>query len=495
MPVRNGEQFLDGLRDGREIWLEGERVEDVTAHPKLTRMAHTLAGLYDLQCDPDLKEQMTFESPSSGDLVGLSYIIPHTQDDLLRRRKAYENTAQASFGMLGRTPDYVNTAVAATSQMAHLFGEKDNRFADNIRAYHKYIRENDLCVTHTFGHPQVNRAVPVGELPDPYIALGVVDTTGDGVVVRGAKLLATLAPFSDEIFAPVYRPLRPDAPEDKKYCIGFATPVNTRGLKFICRESHDLGASLYDYPLSGQYDEMDALAIFDDVLIPWDRVFAFEDIELANQNLARAPLWPQYMQQVAVKNIAKLEFILGITHGITEAIGIGIYPHVKEKVSEIVDVLETVRAFMRAAEADAGPCGGEGIWPAHEPWIAMRHWYPDAYVRVIWIVEQLAAGGLMLTPTEEDVRGPLADEIAKYYQGASIEAPDRIRLFRLAWDLVGTQFGSRQALYERFFNGDVVQLRQRRFATYDYSRAQQSVRSFFEQIDETEGRPGAVTKS
>ncbi len=115
--------------------------------------------------------------------------------------------------------------------------------------------------------------------------------------------------------------------------------------------------------------------------------------------------------------------------------------------------------------------------------MAMRHWYPDAYVRVVWIVEQLAAGGLMLTPTEEDVGGPLADTIAKYYQGASVDASKRIRLFRLAWDLVGTQFGSRQALYERFFNGDVVQLRQRRFATYDYGRAQKSVRSFFDRIE------------
>ena len=173
------------------------------------------------------------------------------------------------------------------------------------RAYHAYLRENDLCLTHTFGHPQVNRAVPVGELPDPHVALGVVDTTGDGVIVRGAKLLATLAPFSNEILAPVYRPLRPDVPGDRKYCIGFAILANAPGLKFICRESYDLGASLYDYPLSGQYDEMDALAVFDDVLVPWDRVFAFDDVELANQNLQRAPMWRQYMQQVAVKNIAK----------------------------------------------------------------------------------------------------------------------------------------------------------------------------------------------
>ena len=480
MAVRTGKQFLEGLRDGREIWLEGERVEDVTTHPKLSRMAHTLASIYDLQVSPEHHEVMTFKSPSSGEPVARSYKIPETQDDLLERRKALEVVANWSFGMLGRTPDYVNIQLTAMRQMAHVYGRKEKRFADNLIRYHEYAREKDLCLTHAFGHPQVNRAVPISDLPDPYVALGAVDTTSEGIIVRGAKLLATLAPFSDEIFAPIYRPLRPDAEEDKKYCIGFALPVNTPGLKFICRQSYDRGDSLYDYPLSGQYDEMDALAVFDDVLIPWDRVFAFEDVELANYALQQVPMWRQYMQQVAVKNIAKLEFILGITHGIAEGIGITGFGHVQEKIAEIIDILETVRAYMRSAEADAAPYEGEGIWPAQEPWIAMRNWYPDAYVRVIWILEQLAAGGLMLTPSEEDINGPMAEDIGKYYQGATANAADRVKLFRLAWDLVGTQFGSRQTLYERFFNGDVVRLRQRRFETYDYSRAKESLRSFMD---------------
>ena len=483
MAVRTGEQFLEGLRDGREIWLEGERVEDVTTHPKMARMAQTLAGIYDLQHSPENHEKMTFKSPTSGEPVALSYLVPETQEDLLRRRSAMEVVAQSCHGMLGRTPDYVNIQVTASRQLAHLYGLNDKRHGDNLRNYHEYVRERDLCLTHAFGHPQVNRALTLAELPDPYTAVGVVDRTNEGVIVRGAKLLATLAPLSDEIFAPVYRPLRPDVEEDRKYCIGFALPVATPGLKFICRPSHDLGRTLADYPLSGQYDEMDAMAIFDDVLIPWERVFVYDDVELANMTVQKATLWRQYMQQVAVKSIAKLEFILGIVHGITEAIGIGGYAHVQEKTSEVIDTLETVRAYMRASEADAGPYEGEGVWPAAEPWIAMRHWYPDAYARVAAIVQQLAAGGLMLTPTEEDLAGPLAEDIGKYYQGASIDAEQKVRLFRLAWDLIGTQFGSRQTLYERYFNGDVVQLRQRHYATYDYSRADASLQLFMEELE------------
>ena len=346
---------------------------------------------------------MTFPSPTGGDPVSLSCMIPETHDDLIRRRRALEITAGACYGMLGRTPDYVNIQLTAMRQMSHVYGSKDPAFQRRLLDYHEYVRENDLCLTHTFGHPQVNRSVAIADLPDPYVALGVVEATGEGVIVRGAKLLATLAPFSDEIFAPIVRPLRPGVEEDRKYCVSFSIPVNSPGLKFICRQRHDLGRSLYDYPLSGRYDEMDALAVFDDVLIPWERVFAYDDIELANDALRRVVMWRQYMQQVAVKNIAKLEFILGIAHGIAEAIGITGFAHVQEKISEIIDAIETVRAYMRAAEADAAPYEGEGIWPAAEPWTALRHWYPDAHDRVVWIVQQLAASGLMLTPTARTI--------------------------------------------------------------------------------------------
>ena len=482
MALRTGAQFLAGLQDGREVWLEGERVANVVTHPKLARMAATLAGVYDLQHQAENQELMSFKSPSSGQPAALSFIIPQTQEDLLRRRRAMEIVAADSYGMLGRTPDYVNIQLTSMRQMAALYGRNDPRYGDNLVQYHEYVREHDLCLTHAFGHPQVNRGLAVSELADKYTAAGVVETTNDGVIVRGAKQLATLAPFSDEIFCPVYRPLNTASEDEKRYCVGFSIPVNTPGLKFICRQSHDLGGSLYDYPLSGRYDEMDALAVFEDVLVPWDRVFQFEDLELANLALQAVPMWRQYMQQVAVKNIAKLEFILGTTHRIASGVGIDVFSHVQEKIAEIVDILETVRSYLRAAEADAAPYqdqgDGEGIWPAPEPWIAMRHWYPDAYVRVIWIVEQLAAGGLMLTPTEQDVHGELEGDIGKFYSGANLDAPERIALFRLAWDLTGTQFGSRQTLYERFFNGDVVRLRQRRFATYDFTKADRAVDSF-----------------
>jgi 4-hydroxyphenylacetate 3-monooxygenase len=481
MGIRTGQQFLDGLKDSREIWLEGNRVEDVTTDPKLGRMAKTLADLFDLQHDPALHDEMTFKSPATGDPVPLSFIIPKNQDDLMKRRRALEITAEAHHGILGRTPDYVNIQVTATRQMAELHGRTDKRFANNLIAYHEYIRENDLSLTHCFGHPQVNRGVAVGEQPDPYIPVGVVDTTSEGIIVRGAKLLATLAPFSDEIFVPPYRPLR--GKEEEKYALGFSIPTATKGLSFICRESWDTGRSTYDQPLSSRFDEMDALAVFDDVLVPWDRVFCYGDVELHNHIVELGIMWRQYMQHVAVKNIAKMEFALGMTHAMVETIGIGVHSHVQEKVAEIIDTTETVRSYLRAMEADAGPWMGEGIWLSPQPAIAMRHWAPDAYQRVTDIMQQLAAGGLMLTPTEADMESAMRPVIDKYFQGAKANAYDRVRLFRLVWDFIGTQFGSRQILYERYFNGDVVRLRQGRFQTYDYSKADESLAKFWSETD------------
>jgi 4-hydroxyphenylacetate 3-monooxygenase len=228
---------------------------------------------------------------------------------------------------------------------------------------------------------------------------------------------------------------------------------------------------------------MDALAVFDDVLIPWDRVFSYNDVPLHNDLVSGVSMWRQYMQQVMIRSIAKLEFILGTAHELTDAIGIGGFAHIQEKMAELIDTTETVRAYLRAAEADAGPWKGEGIWLAPEPCVAMRHSWPEMYARVAAILQQMAAGGLMLTPTEMDMTGDIQADIDKYLQGANIGAYERVRLFRLVWDLIGSQFGSRSTLYERYFNGDVVRLRQLRYASYDYTRAKRSYDSFMTELE------------
>ena len=227
------------------------------------------------------------------------------------------------------------------------------------------------------------------------------------------------------------------------------------------------------------------MVIFDDVLVPWDRVFSYNDVEVHNRLVAvgHGSAVRHSRQQTMVRQVGKLEFALGLARELTDAIGIGGFPHVQEKMAEIIDTLEGMRALLRSAEADAGPDRGEGFWLAVEPCATSRDTWPDAWARVTAILQQLAAGGLMLTPTEADLASEAGPLIERYFQGANITAADRVRLFRTVWDLIGTQFGSRSTLYERYFSGDPVRQRMSRYATYDYSAATRSYRNFVRDLD------------
>ena len=158
MAVRTGKEFLEALRDDRQIFIDGERVADVTKDQRLAAAARSVAELYDMQHAPDFVERMTFRSPSSGERVGLSYIEPRSVEDLIHRRGMVKTWMDATCGMFGRSPDFLNIMLTGLAAAAPEFGRRDPRFADNIRAYHVFARERDLCMTHTLLNPQVDRS-------------------------------------------------------------------------------------------------------------------------------------------------------------------------------------------------------------------------------------------------------------------------------------------------------------------------------------------------
>lgn len=480
MAARNGEQYLNGLRDGREIWLGGERAGDVTAHPDLRNGARSIARLYDLQHDPEWAELLTYPSPSSGEPVGLSFLTPHSADDLIRRRRMMEIWAATTCGMMGRTPDYINVILMACAAARDFFEENHAGHGANMAAYYEYCREHDLCLTHTLVNPQVNRAAgPSGQV-DPFLALGIVDKTSRGMIVRGARMLATLAPLSDEIIV-FPSTVVGTGGDEWRYAFAFALPIATPGLKFICRESFDLGRSHFDHPLGSRFEEMDAMAIFEDVLVPWERVFLCGDVQRCNALFKATGAVYHMINQVGAKNAVKAEFLLGVATLMAEGIGADGFLHVQEKLNELVDDLEIVRGLLRAGEADAVP-GPGGAWqPAPEPLNTLRNFFPRTYPRMVEILQLIGAGGLMAIPTEEDLTGANAAAIAKYYQGRNLPAEERIRLFRLAWDISASAFGGRQVLYERFFFGDPVRVTAGRYQAYDKEAARQAVRRFLEE--------------
>jgi 4-hydroxyphenylacetate 3-monooxygenase len=481
MGVRTGADYLRTLDETpRELWIEGRRVTgSVTEEPSLGRVAHSIAALYDMQHDPALVDEMTYRSPSSGDRVGLSFLIPRTKEDLARRRRMMQHWANYSGGIMGRTPDYLNSDLMALASASSFFDQNDPRFGENIRRYYEHVRENDLCLTHTLINPQSNRAVGPSQQTDPYIAARVVDKTAEGVVIRGARMLATL-PLADEILVFPSTVIRATE-EDKPYAYAFALPCATKGLRFICRESFDYGRSAFDHPLASRFEEMDAMVVFDDVVVPWDRIFLLESGELANRLYPDTDATVHMTHQVVVKNIAKAEFILGVASTIVDMIGIEQFQHVQEKIAEMIIAVETQKAFIQAAEANARENRHGVMTPDWTPLNIARNTFPRVYPRLVEIIQQLGASGLMAIPTERDLMNPtLRRDIDRFYQARNTDAATRIRLFRLAWDMALSSFAGRQVLYERFFFGDPVRMAGALYFSYDKNPMKERVQRFVE---------------
>jgi 4-hydroxyphenylacetate 3-monooxygenase len=477
MAARTGKQVLERLQtEPPTLWVDGAQVADPTTHPRTMNGAHSLAALYDLQHRPDLVDTMTYVSPSSGERVGMSFIVPRTREDLERRSAMNKVWADACLGFMGRTPDYMNANAMGAGTAPEYFTRCDPRFGENITKYYKYIRENDLALTHALTSPQVDRSRQLNELPDPYIALGLVRETSEGIIVRGARMLATL-PISDEIMIFPSTVLKA-SDEMKPYALAFGIPNNTKGVSFQCREPLDAGRSHVDHPLGSRFDEMDAMVYFDDVLVPWDRVFLMNNVDLANNAYAQTTAVLHMAHQVVNSKIAKTETFLGVLQAIVDMIGSGGAQHVQEMIAEVIVMLEIMKSLKIASEHGATLNEWGVMTPLRAPLDAARNYYPNMYKRLIEIMQLIGSSGLIMIPTEADLHGPQGPQIAKYLQGAKGSADERIRLFRLAWDMTISGFGGRQALYERFFFGDPVRMRQALYSIYDRAPMVERVKAF-----------------
>jgi len=305
----------------------------------------------------------------------------------------------------------------------------------------------------------------------------VVREDDNGVVVRGARLLATIGPFADELLVFPSTVLRND-PGDKQYSFACAIPNDAPGLRYLAREPLDYGRPRHDHPLGSRFEEPDAVVVFDDVHVPYERCFVLGDPELCNGFYTQTSAVVHMTHQVAARTTAKTEYILGLVSLLTQAIGIEQFQHVQADVAEVISTLETLRALMRAAEADAAPNEFGVLTPAWPPLNTARNLYPRLYQRFPEMLRKLGASGLMATPTEADVTGPAAADIETYLQSATLGGAERVRLFRLAWDTCISAFSGRQALYEYYFFGDPVRMAGAYVAGYDREPYKAAVQAF-----------------
>ena len=481
MPARTGEEYVAALDERAiRVEIEGESYTGgVSQIPQLRNVVRTYAELFDLQHEPDLRDVMTYESPLTGERVGMSFLQPQSVDDVERRGAAMRVWANHSLGNLGRTGDYCSSSIMAMAAAADWFGQDDPAFGENARRYYEYVRENDLLLTHTLIFPQANRSVGPSQQKEQTLAARIVDRNENGILVRGARMLATIGPFADEILVMPSTVLKGTA-DDAPYSYAFAIPCDAPGVRFLCRESFDLGRSHFDHPLASRFEEIDAIVVFEDVLVPWERCFIVGQPELCNGIYTETSAAAHMTHQVVTRTRAKTEFILGLVSLLAEAIAIEQFQHVQEKIAEVIVALETCKALARTAEIDAQPNRFGLVTPAWAPLNACRNWYPRTYPRFVEILRQFGASGLMALPTEADAFGDAQDDVERYLQSATLDGHERLRLFRLAWDTCLSAFAGRQALYEYFFFGDPVRMAGALVASYDREPFKQRVRDFME---------------
>jgi 4-hydroxyphenylacetate 3-monooxygenase len=455
MGARSGNNYLSALRKLKaEVWIGGTRVEDPTTHPAFSHCADSIASLYDMQAEHP--EALTYRLEDGG-RAGLSFIQPRNPEDVRRRSAMFRRWAEFSGGMLGRTPDYLNSSIAAMAAAWKFFADSHPRHGDNIQAYYRQARDHDWCATHTLVNPRASRAAGWAGHTDAELALRMVEKTNEGVIVSGARMLATLGPMAEELIVFPSTVLKAE-PAAEQFALAFAINCNARGLKFICRDSFDPGRSHFDAPLASRFEEMDCVVVFDHVLIPWQRVFLCGDIARCNAVYAETNAVVNMMHQVVVKNAVKAEFLLGIAAKIAEVSDAMTLPHVRDRLAEMIITAELMRSCLRAAEADAHQDKWGEFVPARPPLDVARNFFPRLYPRLVEIIQLNSSSSLMATPSQADFASPLQPELERYLATAGALARDRTALFRLAWDVAGSAFGGRQVLYERFFFGDPVRM-------------------------------------
>jgi len=447
MGARTGKEFLNGLKTPRDIWVGDDKVTDVAAHPAFAGAAQTLAQVFDLQFEA--REDCLMPDPETGEPINVSHMIPRSKADLERRHRALQLTAEYTVGLMGRTPDYMNVTFAGFAGRADEWAINGNeRGAANLVAYQKFLARKDIALTHTIVQPTIDKSQGDAPAAGNDVALHKVRDTDHGIVVRGARILATLAPFADEIAVYPAVPLPEGA---DAFALSFCIPMGTPGLKFLCRDSCTVPGNRFDHPLSSRFDEQDAFVIFDDVEVPRDRVFI--DANAKAYNTVMTTGWyPNVMQQTMIRAQTKLEFAYGLGCLMAETIN-DKAPATAQLLGEIWCYAELTRAAVKAAEEEAFEYGN-GVWfPDGGPLAALRASLPTWFPRVGEIITLIGSHNLLATPSETQLDDPgLRDVIYQFLRGANgVTARDRARIFRLAWDFVGTALAGRNELYERFY--------------------------------------------
>ena len=447
-----GERYINSLKDGRTVWIDGQKVPDITIHPAFKDMIQALANVYDLQ-NTTYRDEMTYVDPENGVRTSVSWIIPKTKEDSAVKRRNSELWAELTWGQLGRSPDILAPFVVGLFTRADAFSSVKHPkcdFGENIINYYKYCRDRDLFLTHALGDPQVDRSTqPQNEQrqtpEDEEIALHVVEETNEGIIVSGGKQLSTAAVHSNETYVALSQTFA--RRNDPRFVLSFSIDTASKGLNILCREPVGRWFGSWGHPLQ-MLDEQDCMLFFDNVLVPWDRVFMLYEsptrlfggggvavqVNFAGwANLCRAHYRLRLMTAVATM--------------VAEAIGVIEYREVAAKLGEMVTYCEMFRQAMNGIENAPATAGFPGQ--------SMGVWMAQTSSRMTELLKEICGSGIIMQPSENDLANPEIHRfVSQFMRGKDVDVEYKSRLFRFAHDLAASSFGMRQDIYEYWHGGD-----------------------------------------
>ena len=463
-----GARYVESLRDGREVWLDGERVDDVTTHPAFRDFVRALADVYDQQ-NARYRDEMTYLDPESGVRTSLSWLIPHSHEDSARKRRNSQLWNMLTWGQLGRSPDVLAPFIVNLMTRREAFGAAKHPrcdFAENIAGYYRYCRDNDLFLTHALGDPQVDRSQqPQNErraVPeDEEIALNVVEETDEGVIVSGGKQLSTAAVYSNETYVSLSQTFY--ARNDPRFVVAFAVPTGSPGLQILAREPVGRWFGSWGHPFN-MLDEQDCMLFFQRVLVPWDRVFFL--YEAPARVMGSGPSGAQ-LNFAGWANLERALFrfrlLTAVATLVAEAIGVIEFREVASKLGEMVANCEMLRLAMDGIEhSSRSTAGMPGAGPT-AVWMAQTTW------RMTELLREICGSGIVMQPSEHDLTSALRPSLERFMRGRDVSVEYKSRLFRVAHDLAMSSFGMRQDIYEYWHAGDPSRNRINLLRAYDQS--------------------------
>ena len=478
---KTGAEHLRSLQDGRSVYLDGELVKDVTEHKAFRNAVRSAAALYDYQARPENIEAMTFRPEGARRRVNRGWQMPKSYEEMVERRKALQAWAALSGGFLGRSPDHLASSLIGQLMGIDVFRRHGEARAKALADYVDYATKADLFLTYVIINPQAERTKSWGEQAEDMVAR-IVDEDSTGITIRGAKMLGTSSIMANEVFVASMQPLKPG---EEDLAFSCALPMNAKGLRVLSRKSYEAQAtSVFDNPISSRFDENDALMYFDDVKVPWERVFVYRDTDMCRAQLHDTPSHAYQNYQAQIRLSVKVAFLAGLARRITEAIGTAKIPSVTEQLGLIAAQAGMVNAMLSGMEAS-------GVL-FKQWWVPNKHYMYSAqvvtqelYPRLVQSIRDLAGGALIMLPSSVlDFANPeIRAIIEKTQRSASMDPEHKVKFMKAAWDAIGSEFGSRHMQYEMFYAGARFVTTGHSFRTYDWNGATALVEALLASYD------------